>query len=354
MNSLKNKIQNLNTNFSKNVVANVVVPLAIVILSIALAIFVGFNKGIDFNGGILVSVKTEQNLEDSKEYATFKNKVSDILNDNKVAGSVFLVEKDSATYNSVLVVKINYNTNNEKTSELVNSLKSDLVAKFYSSETEEQIDLRHLVDVSTFGESVPNSQIISTILATLVSVLVICLYIGFRQGIHSAVLTILSSFISCVLAMSLFIISRVQINEPALAFIPLTALLSAIATYLFIAKTNKLLKTGNYERKSNYDLTNDAVKENLYCSLKIFGFATLFSLVFALINATNSVVFLGLGIIALLIAVAYTNLFIIPFIFALSFVRKVKKEKAKQEKQEAKLDETEVLTETDLNNLTSN
>ncbi|MBQ8762151.1 MAG: hypothetical protein IJZ26_02400 [Clostridia bacterium] len=354
MNSLKNKLSNVKTNFSKNIVTSVIVPAVLVVLCVILAITLGFNKGIDFGGGILVSVKTESNLENAKEYSDFTKEVNEVLKENKVNASVYLVEKDSVTYDSVLVVKIDYNTKNAKTEELVESLKSDLVSAFYSTESAEQIELRHLVEVSTFGSSVASGQVVSAILATFVAVLLICVYVGFRQGMHSAVLTLLSSFISCVLAVAVIVIARIKINAPTLALMPLTAIISSLATFMFIAKTKKLLKTSKYERQNNYVLANDAVKENLYSTIVVLGLVALLALILGLLNISNSVVFLSFGIIACLIAIAYTNMFIIPAIFGLTFVRKVKREKTKKAKQTQNLSEEEVLKETDLDNLTSN
>ena len=72
-------------------------------LAIILAICVGFNKGMDFKGGIIVSVMAEeQNLEEEKEYSTFKYRLDEVLEENGVKGSIYLLEKDSVSYNDVL------------------------------------------------------------------------------------------------------------------------------------------------------------------------------------------------------------------------------------------------------------
>lgn len=355
MNNMKTNFKNTKFNFSKNIITSIVIPAVLLVTAIIMGIILGFNKGIDFNGGILVSVTAEnQNLEVTQEYNSFVNDVNTILNENGVSGAVYMVEKDSISYNDVLVVKIEYTGSAEESEALINAIKTDLISKFYSEVSESQIELRNLVNVSTFGASVDVWNIVATLLATIVAVALICIYVGLRADVHTAMYALVSSFGASLLATALVMASRIQVNASSLAIIPFVSILSVMVTYLFMKNAMALIKTGNYERKSNFVVANDATKNSLTKVISIGGIAVLASLLFALLNITSPVVYLGLTVLAGIISVIYTNLFIIPAIFGLTYVRKVKKEKQKKSEQTAKLDEAEVMKETDLDNLVSN
>lgn len=354
MNKMQNKLKNTNFNFSKNIITSLIIPVAVCIVAVVLAIFVGFNKGIDFNGGILVSVVAENhNLEDSADYTAFTNEINTILNNNGVNGAVYMVETDSVTYNNVLVVKINYN--GSESAKIVEALKSDIVSKFYSEVSESEIELRNLVNVSTFGSSVVGWKIMATILATVIVVIALSVYVALRtMSLHNAILTLCSSAISSVLAVALTIITRIQINAYSLAILPFVSILSSIVTFMYLTKTSEVLKQGNFDRKQNSVLANEAVKASINKFAFISASAVIVFLAVALINLANPVVHLGLLALVAVVAVAYVNIFVIPAIFALTFVRRVKKEKTKKEQKQEKLEEQEVLKETDLDNLVSN
>lgn len=355
MNKLQSKISNTKTNFSKNLILNAVVPAVIIVVALVIGIVFGFNKGLDYNGGVMVSIVADtQNLENSKEYSQFKSDVDSVLNENGVGGSVYLLEKDSTTYKDILVVKIAYNGNEEKTQELIEGIKTGLIAEFYSETSQNEIELRKLVQVTTFGSQVNSWTIISTILASLITVLLICVYVGFRNGLFTSVLTVLSSTISTALAFAVIMLSRIQINSVTIAVIPFVAILSALATFMFAKKAKQLSKNDNYSKKQNYILANDAVKSNLFSTLLVSYILGIIALAFALVNICNPVIWFGLSLLAGIIAVVYTNLFVIPAIFALSFVRRVKKERVKQKNNQSSLNEEEILKETDLDNLVSN
>ena len=88
--------------------------------------------------------------------------------------------------------------------------------------------------------------------------------------------------------------------------------------------------------------------------LLIAAISALAIVLFSLTNITNNVLDFGLALLMSLVAIMYTYLFVCPPVFALTFVRKIKKERQKEKVEEAKLNEAEVLKETDLDNLVSN
>lgn len=352
MNNIKSKKA---TPCSKNIITSIIAPVLVLIVAVTVGLIAGFNKGLDFKGGVIASVNSQAyNLTDEKEYSAFKNKVDAVLNENSVEGYIYSVEKDSTTYDDVLVVKIDISGYKGNKLALVNSLKSDLIAEFYSDVELNQIEYRNLVSVSIFSSVVDMWHLISTILACLVSLLLICLYVGFRVDFHTAVLCLLSAPISIALTFSLIMLTRVKLYQSILAIIPMITICASMLTFIFAKKVRKLLKTDAYVRKSNYILADDSVNAFKTGLIKFFAVLLFALILVALLNISNPVLFFALSIAEALIATIYTSLYIIPALFGLTFVRKVKQEKAIKEHKNEKLVEAEVLKETDLDNLVSN
>lgn len=350
----KSSIKSKKYNLSTNIFTSIIIPIFVVSLAIVIAIFFGFNKGMDFNGGLLVSVVTDQyNLEDSEEYNKFKGEVDKVLESNGVCGSVYLTEKHTEYQDDVLVVKIEYSSN-QNTEKIIEGIKSGLVSKFYAGE-ESFVEQNHLVVVSTFGPSVDSFKIVISILATLVTIIAICIYIGLRSfSVHTPIIALLASTISSVLSFALIMLSRIKTYAYSLSILPLVSVVSCISVFMFATKFKQLLKSGMYEKKSNADVSNHVIKQNKIAVICLGIVSVIAGLVFTISNITSTACYLGLSIIVATVSVVYTNVFIIPALYALTYVRKVKKEKAKKEQITNKLDEAEVLKETDLDNLVSN
>lgn len=339
---------------SKNIITSLVVPALLVVFAVVLGVFCGFNQGINLRGGILVSVVAENyDLQSGEEYSEFVGEVNSVLSENKVSAVSYQLQKDNASFNDVLVVKIDYQ--NDDADDVVNAIQSGLVSKFYSGLTAEEIDLRNLVVVSTFGSSFDAWTLVYTALATLVALLLICVYVGFRSGLYTSVITLLGGIIANALAVSLLIITRVQTGLETVAIVPVVTILASMLSYVFVNKAKNILKNSDkFDRKSNYALADETTEMLLDKQVKVLGAFAAAVLLVGLININNPVIFFAIAVVEAIIASLYTSMFVIPAIFGLTFVRKIKKEKTKKVEKQEKLDEVEVLKETDLDNLTSN
>jgi len=97
------------------------------------------------------------------------------------------------------------------------------------------------------------------------------------------------------------------------------------------------------------------VKQTSFNQILLCVVATVASLILGLFNINNSILFLSLAFVVAILSVLYTNIMLLPGLFAKTYVRKVKKVKAKEQKnQEKRLTEEQVMQETDLDNLVSN
>ena len=323
-NSIKQKIQNSKVNFSGSLLKSLILPIVIGIIAIVLTITVNFNKGIDFKGGIIVSFNAGQEvtLTDTSVYNEYKNGIEEVLNDNGVVGNVYTVE------NTSIVVKVEYNLKSANKNSLIKNIKEDLVAKYYSDLDAEEVENRNLVEVDVFGSSITLKVILKTFLATIVSVLLVCAYLGFRFGLHSAVMAMLSSIGSMLLTGALIMITRIPLNTESLIVIPFVTLISVVMSFLYSRKVKSISKNSNdLKNKSNIALCDEAVRKILYGELLISTIMALCIVLFGLFNMSNSIAYLCLALFEAILSALYVNIFVMPAIFALSYVRKVKKEK---------------------------
>ena len=93
------KLSNTNYKFSKNFFKALIAPIVAVVLAIVFMFTIGFNRDMDYTGGIYVSVVAvsqttgeKLDLSKSENYNTFKKDVDDVLSDNKIKGQVYTAE----------------------------------------------------------------------------------------------------------------------------------------------------------------------------------------------------------------------------------------------------------------------
>ena len=354
----------LTYNFSKNFFNALITPIVVIVLAIVLMFTVGFNRDMDYTGGVYLSVvavsqTTGEKLDLSKteDYNSFKQEVDEVLVDNKVKGKVYTVEVNDMQ-ESVLVVKFAFNGNETEKQALIESIKSGLVTKFYSTTPSEDVENNHLVIVEPFGNAIrlKSNEYLTTILATLICAIAICVYIAIRMGLNAGILSLCAGLFNNVFAMALICIARVQLTYATIIVFPFVTIISILASYVYLKKTKDLLNnTNNYDRKNNFELADDAVKQTIGKQLLLAGISGLSMLLLGIFNICNSVLFLSLALFTCIACMLYTNLLLLPGLFARTYVRKVKKNKQKiEKKQEDTLTEEQIMKETDLDNLVSN
>lgn len=358
------KLSNTNYKFSKNFFKALIAPIVAVVLAIVFMFTIGFNRDMDYTGGVYVSVVAvsqttgeKLDLSKSENYNTFKKDVDAVLSDNKIKGQVYTAEVNNMQ-ESVLVVKFAFNGSEVEKAALIESIKSGLVTKFYSTTPSEDVENNHLVIVAPFGNAIrlKSNEYLTTVLATLVCAIVVCEYIAIRMGLNAGILSLCAGLFNNVFAMALICIARVQLTYASIIVFPFVTIISILAAYVYLKKAKDLLNTTtNYDRKSNYVLADDAVKQTITKQVLLAGIAGVSLLVLGLFNVCNSVLFLSLALFTCVACMLYTNLFLLPGLFARTYVRKVRKNKQKvQMKEEDKLTEEEIMKETDLDNLVSN
>lgn len=352
---MKTKVSNI--KFSNNFFKALICPIVAIVMAVVFLFVFGFNKDIDLKGGIVVSVVAgiDVNLSDAETYNTFKQRVDEVLETNNLSGRVYTVEvNDMQEY--TLVVKVENNHSQDETTELISTLKTNLISEFYADANQEDVTNNNLVLVAEFGSCLDNTVVLTTILATIVAVVVMGVYIALRMGLDVAMLSLVLAIFNNIFALSLIMVARVPLTYSSIFVVPFVALLSVVASCLYLKKAKDTLKTTNkYDRLSNFDLADDVSQSSFKNQVLAFAVLGGAMLLLGLVNICNSVLFMSLALFTATMCVLYSNVLLLPWLFAKTFVRKVKRAKAsKKQVEENRLTEEQIMKETDLNNLVSN
>lgn len=346
-----------NCKFSNNLFKALIAPIMVLVLAIVFAFTIGFNKSIDFTGGMMVSVVagTDVKLDEKTTYNEFKTTVDNVLKSNNVKGQIYSVEVNELQ-EYTLVVKFAYSGNDEQKENLIVHLKEDLIQEFYASTSIEDIENNSLIIVAPFGSSVDSSVLLTTILATIIATIIMCAYIAIRMGMNAGILSLVNAILNNIFAFALIMVARVPLTYVTFIAIPFVTIVSIVSSFIYFKKTKDLLfSTENYTKKSNFVLADDAVKQTFDKQVMLAGISAICLLLIGFANLFNTVLFVAISLFTCVATVLYTNILVLPGLFARTYVRKAKKEKQNEAvKKEDKLTEEQVMNETDLDNLVSN
>ncbi len=174
---------------------------ALLIIAAILAIFTkGFNKGIDFAGGILIEVRSESvlNLEELRK---------GIINLN--LGDVSLQDLGSK---QDIMIRVGIDKQNEK-----EQLKKIALIKDYLKENiAEKIDLRR---VEFVGPTIGKELIKSSIYALFISLVAIMLYIWLRFSCRFGFGALLALVHDVILVLGVFVFFKLEFNLTSIAAI---------------------------------------------------------------------------------------------------------------------------------------
>ncbi|MBE7082236.1 MAG: hypothetical protein E7378_00960 [Clostridiales bacterium] len=342
-------------NFTGNFFKFLIVPAVALVMALVFGLCFGFNKDLDTKGGIVVSVNVGMNdLSDQQTYDAFKNDIDEVLTINNFSGDLYTVEVNEFNEN-IMVIKFAYSGKAEEKQARLEDLKQNLTTRFHSGANDNELANNNYVIVAEFGSSFDSSLLTTVGLATLVAVIVMCVYVAIRMGLNSAVLGLVASVFNNLFTFALMLVLRVPFTYATLAVIPFVAIASVFATMFFSKKAKELInKTEEYKASTNAKIANQVTTQTLKGQKLLFAVLGGALVLIGLFNVCNSVLFTSLAFLLGLVAVLYTNICLLPFMFAKTYVRRVKKAKKQEKKQEKKYTEAEVMQETDLDNLVSN
>ena len=345
-NVLKLKAKNCKYNFSKNLIYHFILPVVAIIVGVVLMCTLGFNYGLDFNGGVNAIVVVED-IKTDNNYDKAQEAISEILYKHNVSDEVYqLVETNY--YGDAISVKFETPSDDKyQINQLLIVLEQELISEFYPDLTD-KVELENLVHVDTFSGSVSSAVLLSSLLAIIIAIVGGFVYIAARYGIAAGMTALCVAFIDLVAMLAWTLISRINIESTLIISAAFTVMYSFIASTILFARNKENLAKEKYSKFNNKELANQGVKDVMFKNTTLAVFFLVATLLLGVIP-TYMVRRMSIPMMLGCFCVYYSSMLITPGLWALTHIRKVKKQRAdKEQKTEVVIEES--LTQEDIEN----
>ena len=355
--SLDETIEKSNFNICKNLKWFIIAPVAIILIGLILLFSVGFNRGIDFTGGSIMTVYTngegvysefkEYNIDKDSDYNKVKDIIGDVLNKHGLKASVYQTTSFSSDDlgitdgDAVLVKYQNEKKASAKEIEKLNEeIRLDLLKAFgyIDADAENISDQEYAQLVANGGvttASASSELLMKAFIALIVAVVLILIYIAIRFEITSGLSAILALFTDILVTCSLMLIFRVTINSSFIAALITILGYSINNTIIIFDRIRENIKTGMYDKQPNEVVANTSVKQMM--SRSIFTTLTTFVVIFFVtVIGVSDIREFAFPIMIGIISGFYTSNFVTPGLWAIAYKKKNKKKKVKLEGQNKK------------------
>ena len=226
-------------NFNKYFRPFNIVSIILIIISLGFLIFKGLNYGVDFKGGTLIEVRSNNPDTDiSRIRATFKN-----MNLGDVSVKNFGKEND-------FIIKIEKKLNNDPN--FINNIKQSVTKNALD------LDFRR---VESVGPKVSSELLKAGVIAIFLSLAAMLIYIWIRFEWQFSLGAILALFHDVILTLGIFSLFRLEINLSIVAAVLTIVGYSMNDTVVIYDRVRENLKK-NSDLKI-FDVTNLSINETL-------------------------------------------------------------------------------------------
>ncbi len=336
---LKNGLNNTKYNFSKNLLYHIIAPCLVILVGLVLLFCVGFNVSYDFKGGTVATVVVESDLNNKSNYDLVKKDIDEVCKENKIEVVVYQ-KVDVNNYGDAISIKFD-----RVSDEVREQLKQDLLQKFHPDVTDD-FEKDTFVKVDNFDRNVSKEVTMSLVLAILVTFVALFVYIASRKGLCAGFVALFASLISNLVFAGLLLITRTVIDINVVGAFAFVTLLSELLSMLFFTKANENFGKEVYAKTSKMELANITIKENI----KLVAIVSIIVLLFALfmvVMPLYAIQNVGIALFLGLIACIYSDIMLVPGLWALLYIPRKKKQKAVTENNVVV---EEKLTDEDINN----
>lgn len=289
-------------------IANIVVVLIIIITGGIFIGIKGLNLGIDFKGGSSVTIKSENQINESE--------VKEILNSYKIESTQ----------------KINEN-------ETYYKLKSTLKEKEIKKVKSELDKLNYKSDISVISNIVKKDLTKNAIKSLIIASIAILIYIAVRFTSRFAISSIIAILVDVLVTIAIFGMLKIEVN-----FIFIAGILTIIGysindtMVVFDMIRDKYNTTKNINENSIKDIVNTSISLSLKRNM-LTSITTLAAVIILLIMNTTGVKEFNITIFIGLLSGTFSSLFIAPFIWMKLENHNLKNPKKKNDNDEEEVKE---------------
>ena len=352
--------------------------LAIIIAGVVMAIVKGTNYGIDFTGGIKISVDAYTDV-DNFDGADFDKTITEWLTSKTVSENGASVNKPQYKIsgkpaingsNYVYTLEISYTKADGTVVDNMLTTKADdgkdlvevensyirehlntYLNEYYQSKYSSDITKKDIVNPNFVGNESMKYILRSAIIAIAVAIVVILIYIAIRFTLISGVAAILALVHDVAVMFALTTIFQIPVNTTFIAAIITIIGYSINATIVVFDKVRELEKRPSYAEVTDKEIANEAIVSTLGRSI-LTTLTTLVMIAALAIFGTQSIREFALPIIFGLLAGAYSSVLLSASTWV--YLRKLFKQADKRPKAKVKAiktakpaEEVQVETETE-------
>ena len=354
--SLDETIANSKFNYCKNLKWFLIAPIAIVLVGVILFSTIGFNLGLDFTGGSVLTVYSNNNgeilqsdnttpatkydLTKGEDYNAFKSNIEKALRNCGVDGNIVFqttnIDIEDLVVNEGQALLVKYQNKDGATSSEITDKNTEIRqaiidALGYDSKLEYE---KAVVSGGVITATASSELLMKAFIAMLVAIVLILVYIIFRFELTSGLAAILALFHDLLVVASLVIMFRITINSSFIAALVTILGYSINNTIIIFDRIRENIRSGKYENASNSAIANASVRETM--SRSVYTTLTTFiTIALVAIVGVSDIRDFALPIVFGIIAGFYSSVFLTPGLWAIAFRgSKKKKEKVKKSNEE--------------------
>ena len=346
--SMDSMIANSRFNYTKNLKWFLIAAAVIILVGLILLCTVGFNLGLDFTGGSVIKVyaNSEGFIEDcekydinnNSDYEAMRQKIDEVLKEFNLSIQSF--RSTTMDIEGVVTggqaVEVRYqNVNGATGTEIANTnkeIRTRLQDVFGYHEVSVTEDYSLAVSAPEVVTAVASSELLmNAFIAMIVAIVLILIYVAFRFELTSGLAAILALFHDLFIMTSLVLIFRITINSSFIAALVTILGYSINNTIIIFDRIRENTKSGKYDKASNSEIANDAIKQTM--SRSIFTtLTTLLTISLVAIIGVADIREFALPILFGIGAGFYSSVFITPGLGALAYRPRKKKRNASNAK----------------------
>lgn len=341
-------------DYCKNLKWFLIAPVVIIVVAIILLSTVGFNLGMDFTGGSVMTICANQNgviegvesydINDNGDYKAMQNKINEVLKKHGLSASVYqttTMDIDELNYSGTgITVKFKNESgaDADKITETNRLIQQDLLTAFGYNDSILNGEYA-VVNGGTITATASGELLMNAFIAMIVALVLILIYVAFRFEITSGLATILALFHDLLIVTSFVLIFRITINASFIAALVTILGYSINNTIIIFDRIRENERSGKFEKAPNSMIANVSVKETMMRSVftTITTFVTIALVaVIGVPDIRDFAIPIAIGIIAGF----YSSVFLTPGLWAIAY-KPSKRSKKRQDKEKQKIAKAE-------------
>ena len=277
--------------------------LAAVVLIVAASfvlIFQGFNLGMDFTGGTVMSVKVGSDIETDGMYGNVTSKVETILKENGLSVS----NRQQQGTGSETAILIQYQDKAGATEAEMFDLNNKI-----KTAVEEVFSDKYEVVFQSKGATATSELLMNALYALLVSAALITVYIAIRFEFFSGLAAIVAQIHDVLLVCAFVLIFQMEINSAFVAALITVMGYSINDTIIVFDRIRDNRKKESLAKLTSTELVNLSIKQTVVRSINT-SISTMLAIVVLAIIGVESIREFAIPLVVGLIVGTYSSFFV--------------------------------------------